>query len=787
MNGRSEPEVLQEAIGVLRNILSSPEVITSLSSCLEQQRTGSSVPNITHTAVENEMRGLFRPLASAGQTGTQDRTGGLRQSLRYETQKHFGNWTSRPRKRAKMHYHNSFNKDVILLPGPSSCCVVKHRTKQKLHEQGHILNGFEFQKSWDQRMVTDQIRDAFREKLSADVSIEFLMACGNRLISPKLRAGQELDANLIHKVYKSKALYIRPSKQVMDDITEIISEDNVSEETTHPMRQLRSSSQGTPISASFDSFTRAVDPSTPNCTPSPEPHASSLHYGTSFFQPPVSTYQNIPPRQNNPSASSSSTQLPVYPLERCLSTSQPSTSSFQGTSLLDPSEPSLVLTCQNTSRSCYDSSNPASHSASTSTHQQSANYDSYLSVMAALSDVSSDDEELNQAILASLHTERCTTGCSVPAKDILEELATKINHQKKSKFNINRTTVLDGAIRGFKRGTYDPCHTISVRFSDDMGVLEEAVDLGGPRREFLRLLMEALPQSSMFEGDEGKMNLAFDSTAMREDKYFIAGRAIAVSLVHGGPPAGFLSPTLFSCLVDSPELAKPVLEDVADRDVREKIKMLTECQSFEDLRAATEPLQEYLANAGCLRPLRQLEDKNLLVDDILMFQVIHRVRGPFERFRDGMRTLGVLDKIQAYPDSFRPLLCWSPTTLSADVVDSLFTIRLSPVGSNRRSAEEIVVPFWRDYLTDAEDEEGTQKLAIILAFATGANTVPPIGFSPQPSIEFLHQEDYSGTTAKLPIANTCINCLKLPLHTAYTDFKENMDFALGNTHGFGIV
>lgn len=85
------------------------------------------------------------------------------------------------------------------------------------------------------------------------------------------------------------------------------------------------------------------------------------------------------------------------------------------------------------------------------------------------------------------------------------------------------------------------------------------------------------------------------------------------------------------------------------------------------------------------------------------------------------------------------------------------------------------------------DQDGTQKLGTILAFATGANTVPPIGFSPQPSIEFLHQEPDAQTMSKLPIANTCINCLKLPLHTSYKDFQENMDFALGNTHGFGIA
>ncbi|CAM4609845.1 unnamed protein product [Leuciscus chuanchicus] len=716
-----EAGALQQAIGVLRNILSSPETVTSLASSLERPRTGSSARNTTYSTVESEMRALFRPGssrvdASAGQAATQGQTGGLRQSLRYQTQKHFGNWSSRSRKRAKTHFHDTFNKDVILLPTPSSSVVVKHRTKQQLHEQGHILNGFEFQKSWDQRTVAEQIRDAFGEKLSAD-----------------------------------------------DDNTGFTSEDSNCEENSGTPRQLRSSSL-TQNRQSYNSLMAPTSDSPPNCTPEVQSFDSSLGSGALFSQTPALTNQRISsPNHSSNSASSLSACLPVCSLEIYPSTSiQPSTSSFRGGVSVNP--PLMDLTGQNFSP--IQSSSSAL--PSTSTHHQSGNYDNYLTVMSALSDMSSDDEELNQAILASLQSERKITGCPVPPKDILQDLAKKINHQKKCKFNINRSSVLDGAIRGFKRGTYDPCHTISVRFSDDMGVPEEAVDLGGPRREFLRILMEALLQSPMFEGEEDKMNLAFDSTAMREDRYFIAGRAIAVSLVHGGPPACFLSPTLFSSLVDGPELAKPVLEDIADSDLHEKIKRIDECKSFEELLESTEPLEEYLATTGCLRPLRRLEDKNQLVDDILMFQVIHRVRGPFERFRDGLKTLGVLDKIQAHPESFRPLLCWSPTTLTADLVDSLFNIRLSPVGSNRRH------------------QEGIQKLETILAFATGASTVPPIGFSPQPSIEFLHLEHDAEINSKLPIANTCINCLKLPLHTTYRDFQENMDFALGNTHGFGI-
>ena len=82
------------------------------------------------------------------------------------------------------------------------------------------------------------------------------------------------------------------------------------------------------------------------------------------------------------------------------------------------------------------------------------------------------------------------------------------------------------------------------------------------------------------------------------------------------------------------------------------------------------------------------------------------------------------------------------------------------------------------------EQEGPSKLGKILAFATGASVIPPVGFSPQPSIDFLHDHSSSPRSC-LPMANTCINCLKLPLFDKYGDFRERMDFAIGNTQGFG--
>lgn len=151
-------------------------------------------------------------------------------------------------------------------------------------------------------------------------------------------------------------------------------------------------------------------------------------------------------------------------------------------------------------------------------------------------------------------------------------------------------------------------------------------------------------------------------------------------------------------------------------------------------------------------------------------------------------TLGVLEKIRMHPDRFRPLFCHVPSALTADLMEDIFSISLSPEGSNRRSAEEMVVTFWSDYL---QDSEGNLNLYIWECYvqnefnlqtfnlATGASVVSPIGFSPTPSVEFIHKEDDDFSSVPMfPIANTCVNCVKLPLHTAYNVFKEKIDLIL---------
>ncbi|KAG2457929.1 G2E3 ligase, partial [Polypterus senegalus] len=87
----------------------------------------------------------------------------------------------------------------------------------------------------------------------------------------------------------------------------------------------------------------------------------------------------------------------------------------------------------------------------------------------------------------------------------------QIKSEKVSRFNINRADIWDGALRGFKRSSFDPAHTILVKFSDNTGYMESGIDTGGPKREFLELLMQHLKDRTLFEGRETEKYLTCDS------------------------------------------------------------------------------------------------------------------------------------------------------------------------------------------------------------------------------------------------------------------------------------
>ena len=86
---------------------------------------------------------------------------------------------------------------------------------------------------------------------------------------------------------------------------------------------------------------------------------------------------------------------------------------------------------------------------------------------------------------------------------------------------------------------------------------------------------------------------------------------------------------------------------------------------------------------------------------------------------------------------------------------------------------------------DGEESIITLRLQDLLIFVTGADCIPPLGFSINPVIRFIHSP-----ISPLPTANTCSPSISLPVSargSSYEAFKDAMVEALVGGFGFGQV
>ena len=70
----------------------------------------------------------------------------------------------------------------------------------------------------------------------------------------------------------------------------------------------------------------------------------------------------------------------------------------------------------------------------------------------------------------------------------------------KNLLNVRRNHVFKDGLAKINRKRFDPTLPMSVKFADELGSSEGAVDLGGPSREFFRLAIDEAYSSNVFSG-----------------------------------------------------------------------------------------------------------------------------------------------------------------------------------------------------------------------------------------------------------------------------------------------
>ena len=121
------------------------------------------------------------------------------------------------RKTAATSDNRPFLRDLILLSGPSDTTVPRQGVRVELSEHGHIITECQFTKNMTAAQVEIRIMEVFEGKIPRLVDIELLISVHTALVKPNLAPDQQgIDGVILHRLFKNKPVYIRPSCELLD-------------------------------------------------------------------------------------------------------------------------------------------------------------------------------------------------------------------------------------------------------------------------------------------------------------------------------------------------------------------------------------------------------------------------------------------------------------------------------------------------------------------------------------------------------------------------------------------
>ncbi|KAL7376812.1 hypothetical protein ABVT39_016296 [Epinephelus coioides] len=295
---------------------------------------------------------------------------------------------------------------------------------------------------------------------------------------------------------------------------------------------------------------------------------------------------------------------------------------------------------------------------------------------------------------------------------------------------ISRRNVWQTALRQFSRQRFaESTDVLYVTFASDEDTSEDAEDLGGPRREFFRLLVKAIyKESGAFEESPKGFIPRMNISHIQKGVYRTIGQMMSTIIVQGGEPSALLSPLVVDYFLTGNSFQVNVTpDDIADMALREALKKVDEAATTDELKQALEGCDSWRYEIEGLPNPVSMNNKDAFVQNAIHFHVLVQRQSCYDQLVEGLK----------YCENE-----WVVVTYQSE----------SPM-----KEKEVGERLHTRNLTEAEKAFIlTLNPGHILAFATGSTKVPAIGFFPSPKLTFVHDD-----TKHLPIAHTCSNELQI--------------------------
>ena len=162
--------------------------------------------------------------------------------------------------------------------------------------------------------------------------------------------------------------------------------------------------------------------------------------------------------------------------------------------------------------------------------------------------VINEDELVKAAIARSLQDQRSTAE-EIELQHLIETFQKENTRGEMCSIVILRKRLLQTCMMSIQDENFEFTKVPCVVFSG-----EDSADLGGPRREFFRLLMQqGIKELGVFEGPSNNVAFSHDHSVLAGRKPYLAGNLVAWSILHGGPGPQCLSEDVFYLMLDQEE------------------------------------------------------------------------------------------------------------------------------------------------------------------------------------------------------------------------------------------
>uniref|UniRef100_A0A8C9VRM0 Apoptosis-resistant E3 ubiquitin protein ligase 1 n=1 Tax=Scleropages formosus TaxID=113540 RepID=A0A8C9VRM0_SCLFO len=363
----------------------------------------------------------------------------------------------------------------------------------------------------------------------------------------------------------------------------------------------------------------------------------------------------------------------------------------------------------------------------------------------------------------------------------------------KTCLKVSRHALLDSSLKATRNfSVSDWSKNFEVVFQD-----EEALDWGGPRREWFELICKTLFDTSnqlftrFSDNNQGLVHPNPDRPAhLRLKVYEFAGRVVGKCLYEsalGGAykqlvRARFTRSFLAQIIglrmnykyfeTDDQEFYKTKVCFILNNDVSEMDLVFAEEKYSKS--GQLEKVVE-LISGGAQIPVTN-ENKMHYLNLLAQYRLATQVRDEVEHFLKGLNELVPENLLAIFDENELELLMCG----TGDINVQDFKAHAVIVGGSWHFREKVMKWFWAVVSSFTQEE-----LARLLQFTTGSSQLPPGGFNTLcPSFQIIAAPTHS----TLPTAHTCFNQLCLPTYDSYEELHKMLKLAISEgSEGFGML